>query len=152
MGWLSQNSPLSYRDSSGQSSGAASTESPREGYTGNGHRCEAYHFVPLSMKDSDLPFIPTSAVQDSATSSRLWIVIDNTIYDCSEFLAIHPGGPDMLRSFRASDCTWQFRRFHSTDTLRQHGQALRIGRTEGVANRFQERPRFVGLTPLGADF
>lgn len=112
---------------------------------------ESYRPVPASVANEELPFIPSSVVSASATSRRHWLVIDSIIYDCTEFISEHPGGQDVLKPFRGHDCTWQFGRFHGKGDLQQ-GWALRVGRTSGVRNKFEERPRFVGLRPWGADY
>ncbi|RKU47859.1 hypothetical protein DL546_008530 [Coniochaeta pulveracea] len=87
---------------------------------------ENYGPVPTSVSDEELlPFIPASVVSAAATSNRHWIVIDNTVYDCTEFITEHPGGQEVLKPFKG---------------------------TLGVKNKFKERPRFVGLRPWGADY
>lgn len=112
---------------------------------------EPTSFKPLrcTIADADLPFVPPHVVSKSSASGLLWIVIDNIVYDCGTFVDEHPGGPDVMQPFWSSDCSWQFRRFHSEGTLHEHGKALRVGRTSGVKNKFKERPRFVGLRQLG---
>ncbi|KAB5585381.1 cytochrome b5-like heme/steroid binding domain-containing protein [Coniochaeta sp. 2T2.1] len=112
---------------------------------------ESYRAVPASFSDDELPFIPASVVSASATSSRHWIVIDNIVYDCTEFINEHPGGQEVLMPFKGHDCSWQFWRFHGKGEMQQ-AKKLRLGRTSGVKNKFKERPRFVGLRPWGADY
>ncbi|KAH8902818.1 hypothetical protein BR93DRAFT_987365 [Coniochaeta sp. PMI_546] len=112
---------------------------------------ESYRSVSPSVPDDGLPFIHMSVVAASTMSGRHWLVIDNIIYDCTEFISEHPGGQDVLQPFRGHDCTWQFRRFHGKGELQQ-GRVLRVGRTSGVRNKFKERPKFVGLRPWGADY
>lgn len=112
---------------------------------------ESYRSVSPSVPDDELPFIHMSVVVASTMSGRHWLVIDDIIYDCTEFISEHPGGQDVLQPFRGHDCTWQFRRFHGKRELQQ-GRGLRVGRTSGVRNKFKERPKFVGLRPCGADF
>ncbi|OIW22832.1 cytochrome b5 [Coniochaeta ligniaria NRRL 30616] len=113
---------------------------------------ESYRPVPASVTNDELPFIPSSIVSASTTSGRHWIVIDNIIYDCTEYITEHPGGQDILKPFRGHDCTWQFWRFHGKGELLREGRALRVGRTSGVKNKFKERPKFVGLRPWGSDY
>ncbi|OAL40104.1 hypothetical protein AYO20_00522 [Fonsecaea nubica] len=80
-----------------------------------------------------------------------WIVIDNIVFDCRDFLAHHPGGEQVILSFVGEDCSWQFWRLHGKTVMEQYGRALRVGRTEGVKNRFVEPVRYVGLSGLGDD-
>lgn len=122
----------------------------------------AFHYASLETPDENLPIIPASEIQkhdarqaysnrDSCVRERLWIVIDNVVFDCTNFAHDHPGGRQVIESFSGQDCSWQFWRFHSKDLMREWGRALRVGRTEGVKNRWKERPRFVGLRKFGKD-
>jgi hypothetical protein len=123
-----------------------------------------YDFQSPSLPDEALPTIPSEEVAskqraqtlcDSAQwangGCKVWIVIENIVYDCTSFISEHPGGEQVIFSFMGHDCSWQFWRFHSKDILDQHGRELRIGRTSGAVNRFKEPPRYVGLSKLGDD-
>lgn len=92
--------------------------------------------------------ISSSVISQSVRTDRLWIVIDNIVYDCTSFAAEYPGGEDVLNSFRGADCSWQFWRFHGQDEMRDYGRVLRIGRTQGIENKYKEPPSFVGLRRL----
>lgn len=128
-----------------------------------------YPYASPSTPDTHLPFIPASEVRlrkppeaPSASSSppqnpsppstptELWLVIDSIVYDCSAFVAEHPGGEQVLESFRGEDCSWQFWRFHGKQQMEEFGVPLRVGRTAGVENRFKKRTRWVGLRGLGS--
>lgn len=125
------------------------------------YRC--YPHQPPHLSDDQLPFISAEAVSskrkpglvasqdDEVDTSDLWIVVDDIVYDCSEFVSVHPGGRQVILSFAGEDCSWQFWRFHSRSLMQEYGRPLRIGRTSGITNRFQERPRYVGLSRLGRD-
>jgi cytochrome b involved in lipid metabolism len=110
---------------------------------------ESYPFQPTHLPDPDLPFIPSTVVlQAKRNLHRIWIVINNVVFDATDFLHEHPGGNTVIESFAGQDCSWQFWRFHNRRHMRDSGLGLRIGRTAGVGNRFAERPRFVGLRKL----
>lgn len=122
-----------------------------------------YPFQPLSVQDLDLPHIDKSIVshmsqqgpsqlEQPSNGSRAWIVINNIVFDCTEFQHEHPGGANVIQSFIGQDCTWQFGRFHSMKHMEDFGQKLRVGRTSGVENRFREPPRYVGLSSLDDDW
>lgn len=127
------------------------------------HIERAYPFASEDTKDEDLPFIPADVIQRKSVPGRIaapgvpippdaWIVVDGIVYDCSEFIHEHPGGLQVILSFIGEDCSWQFWRFHGRDTMQTHGAPLRIGRTEGVKNRFPEKPRYVGLGTSKSDY
>jgi cytochrome b involved in lipid metabolism len=106
----------------------------------------SHPFQRIELEDSELPFIPDTIVRSAKKDlGRTWIVVDNVIYDCTEFISEHPGGETVIDSFAGQDCSWQFWRFHNATHVRDSGRPLRVGRTAGVKNRFAERPRFVGL-------
>jgi cytochrome b involved in lipid metabolism len=121
-----------------------------------------YTLADLSTPDSELPYISpkilsqleeeykstsSSSPSPSVHSNQLpiWIIINNIIYDCTDFIDSHPGGSVVIGSFVGQDCSWQFWRFHSRQHLVDYGKALRVGRTKGVRNRFKEPARYVGL-------
>lgn len=133
---------------------------------GNGRTKEETVHRPLqneSISDESLPFITKEEVLskklvvgkdgliDEQHSHCLWIVVDNIVYDCSQFIQDHPGGKEVILNFVGEDCSWQFWRFHSQNEMKQFGAALRIGRTAGVPNRFEEQTKYVGLTRIGHD-
>jgi len=109
---------------------------------------EQYPFQDVTVPDESLPFIPPNIVQSQRSAKRnqhrrIWIVIDGIVYDCTNFIHEHPGGDTVIRSFIGEDSSWQFWRFHSRSIMENSGRPLRIGRTEGIQNRFKEPPRYV---------
>lgn len=116
-------------------------------------------FLPLAHQDtpnSALPFLSASQLallsdgHSDTSTTPLYIVVDGIVYDCTQFVHDHPGGPRVIQSFRGQDCSWQFWRFHSKEIMKEWGHPLRVARTQGVKNRWKERPRFVGLRKFGA--
>ncbi|KAH7411515.1 fatty acid desaturas-like protein [Cadophora sp. MPI-SDFR-AT-0126] len=112
-----------------------------------------FPFIDSSVPDDRLPLIPSEKVikQASVEAGGLFIVIDNVVYNCTDFLMEHPGGDQIIKSFGGSECSWQFWRFHGSKEMEEFGRPLRVGRTEGISNRFQEPSKYVGLRKLGAD-
>nr|OQO21857.1 hypothetical protein B0A51_09343 [Rachicladosporium sp. CCFEE 5018] len=105
-----------------------------------------YPFQPVTLSVDALPYIEPDVVRNiKGDSTKMWLVIDSIVYDCTTFVNEHPGGESFITSFQGEDCSWQFKRFHSSAHMRDFGQPLRIGRTSGICNRFKERPRLVGL-------
>jgi cytochrome b involved in lipid metabolism len=108
-----------------------------------------YKFQDPSVPDDALPWIPPAIVRSqrlrfSEAKGLAWIVVDNIVYDCTKFIKEHPGGETVIRSFIGEDCSWQFWRFHSEAIMVKWGGPLRVGRTEGIGNRFKEPPRYFG--------
>jgi cytochrome b involved in lipid metabolism len=105
----------------------------------------SYKPASIATDNDALPFIDAETIADACQNGHLWVIIDDIIYDCTEFVHNHPGGARVIESFRGSNCTWQFWRFHSEKDLTEFGRSLRIGRTRGIRNKFKEPPRYVGL-------
>lgn len=55
----------------------------------------------------------------------LWLVIDNGVYDCTEWISKHPGG-DVLLHFGGRDATDAFAAFHEPN-VRKRLQAFQVG-------------------------
>jgi len=111
---------------------------------------EQYPVCAKDADESDLPFLAPEVVKqmDGTDHSRLWLVIDDIVYDCTDFVDDHPGGETVIRSFGGRSCSWQFWRIHTTSHLRQYGLRMRVGRTEGVENPYKETKTYVGLRSL----
>jgi cytochrome b involved in lipid metabolism len=113
-------------------------------------------FVSANIPDIDLPYLSAAQIDSKKTDlhkyeeDRLYIVVENIVYDCTQFIQDHPGGSRIIESFQGQDCSWQFWRFHSKEVMEKWGRPLRVARTEGVRNRWKEIPRYVGLRKLGA--
>lgn len=49
----------------------------------------------------------------------LWIVVDNGVYDLSEFADSHPGGKKILTRNAGKDCSKQFWKYHNASILKK---------------------------------
>ncbi|KAH7174093.1 cytochrome b5-like heme/steroid binding domain-containing protein [Fusarium flagelliforme] len=119
--------------------------SPSVEFVENSINLSPYQPSSITTANNALPFIEPETVADACRNGYLWVIIDDIIYDCTEFVHNHPGGARVIESFRGSNCSWQFWRFHSEKDLTEFGRPLRLGRTKGIENKFKEPPRFVGL-------
>ncbi|OJJ83217.1 cytochrome b5-like heme/steroid binding domain-containing protein [Aspergillus glaucus CBS 516.65] len=98
-----------------------------------------------SVKNDNLPFISAAQVQreTGTEGSRIWVVIDDIVYDVTEFSKQHPGGQVPLRNFAGKSCSWQFHQIHSLKTLQKY-EKLRVGWTEDAPNPYQKpKPQIV---------
>lgn len=91
-------------------------------------------------------FISTS---QQATDNLAVIVVHEIVYYFTDFIHKHPGGTQIIESFAGTECSWQFWRFHGKGEMEEFGRPLRVGRTKGLKNRFEEPKRYVGLRRLG---
>ncbi|KUL81496.1 hypothetical protein ZTR_09991 [Talaromyces verruculosus] len=114
-----------------------------------------YPFAEESVANENLPLIKPDEVASmeqrrskGCDDGRTWIVIDQVVYDCTDYMPEHPGGKAILENFSGQCCSWQFWRFHNRLHMDTYGRKLRIGRTYGVRNRFIEPPRYIGLQKM----
>ena len=56
-----------------------------------------------------------------------WIIINNDIYDITDFLDDHPGGKSILISVLGGDATIYFEELHNTNILKEYGGQFKIG-------------------------
>lgn len=159
MGWLSlrrpRNGPTAHVTSVKPSSEHVEHIKHAEDFEHAEHVEELYLEYPLqdSIPDNDLPLIPAAVVRDHKLSfskghGRAWIVVDKIVYDCTKFIREHPGGETVIRSFVGEDCSWQFWPFHDKGIMEEWGRPLRVGRTEGIGNRFKEIPKYFGRSEM----
>ncbi|KAE9372837.1 cytochrome b5 [Stipitochalara longipes BDJ] len=57
-------------------------------------------------------------VSSHNTTSDLWIVINDEIYDVTEFQKTHPGGDSILNKWAGKDATKPFRKTHNENILK----------------------------------
>ncbi|KAL6258946.1 hypothetical protein P5V15_008872 [Pogonomyrmex californicus] len=51
--------------------------------------------------------------------TRIWIVIYNNVYDVTDYMQQHPGGPELIEEYAGKDATSGFDNFgHSSDAKR----------------------------------
>ena len=135
----------------------------------------SYPIQPKKTPDKDLPLIPASEVtkRDGKDGNRLCesyaittttlsaflillthhtvIVVDTKVLDCTSYTSKHPAGRSIIQGFGGQDCSWQWWTFHNREIWSQIATGLRVGRTEGVENKYgPTKPKgFVGMRGLG---
>lgn len=74
-------------------------------------------------------------VQRHNTPSDLWVVIDNCVYNLSNYSELHPGGPIIL-SGAGSDCTVMFHHYHIVGKKKALAvlKKMKIGDLDGPAS------------------
>lgn len=61
------------------------------------------------------------------TIDDAWIIINNNVYDITEFLSVHPGGKAVLLQLAGTDATEYFNELHRPDILDEYGDQYKIG-------------------------
>ena len=76
--------------------------------------------------------VTLAEVAQHNTFEDCWIIIDNAVYDISEWKDHHPGGPFVARMYAGKDATAEFGEYHSKRAER-HMQHFRVGYLEDGA-------------------
>ncbi|GAA5876552.1 hypothetical protein JCM3774_003136 [Rhodotorula dairenensis] len=88
------------------------------------------------------PLIPPEVVAEHDNSEDgFWIIVEDRVYDCTNFLDLHPGGPEVFAQFGGKQCTWQFWKWHTKRQLDEWSPALLIGRTYPIPPNPYPEPR-----------
>ena len=61
------------------------------------------------------------------TEDDIWIIINENVYDITDFIHEHPGGGDILLSFAGEDVSEFFNELHQPDILIEVADQYRIG-------------------------
>lgn len=59
-------------------------------------------------------------VQKHNQKNDCWVIIHNRVYDVTDFLPEHPGGPDIILKYAGKDATKAFDPIHPPDTLEKY--------------------------------
>jgi len=57
----------------------------------------------------------------------LYIIVDSAVYDLTNFIDKHPGGPRILKRVGGKDATKQFWKYHNDGVLKKWAPKLQIG-------------------------
>mmetsp|Transcript_6204 Transcript_6204/g.11765 ORF Transcript_6204/g.11765 Transcript_6204/m.11765 type:complete len:520 (-) Transcript_6204:100-1659(-) len=87
-------------------------------------------------------------VSKHCTSSDLWIIVGENVYDLTDFADAHPGGVTVLQDVAGQDATAQFYGLHRAEVLDQpRFAALRVGVVK------LDKPQApIAMTPYGESF
>lgn len=76
-----------------------------------------------------------SQVAEHNTSDSAWIIINNNVYDITQFLDTHPGGDEIILEMTGNDATQDFQDIgHSNDAL-GFLKAMKIGSVDTSSPR-----------------
>ncbi|XP_012217877.1 cytochrome b5-like [Linepithema humile] len=86
--------------------------------------------------------------------ARTWIVIYDNVYDVTDYMQQHPGGPELIEEYAGKDATTGFDDFgHSSDAKKMLKEYL-VGELEDEdkrANRKKKRAISNGIKLEGTD-
>ncbi|KAF2131942.1 short-chain specific acyl-CoA dehydrogenase mitochondrial precursor [Dothidotthia symphoricarpi CBS 119687] len=74
----------------------------------------------------------TEQVQKHNTTKDLWIVVDEDVYDLTNFQEDHPGGKKILQRVAGKDASKQFWKYHNEGILKKY-KKLQVGSLDSKA-------------------
>ncbi|EGE03115.1 cytochrome b2 [Trichophyton equinum CBS 127.97] len=63
--------------------------------------------------------LSSQAIVKHNTASDCWIVVDNQVWDITDFLQEHPGGPSIILKYAGRDATQAYSAVHSPSVIRE---------------------------------
>jgi cytochrome b involved in lipid metabolism len=71
--------------------------------------------------------ITPSEVATHNTPSSMYIIVDSSVYDVTNFVDEHPGGAKILKRVAGKDATKQFWKYHNESVLKKYSPKLKVG-------------------------
>lgn len=85
-----------------------------------------------TVKDSTKKSIDPKEVEKHNAPDDCWVVIDGYVYDLSDFIPSHPGGPAVIRANAGKDVSAIFDPLHAPDVIEKYiAPEKRLGPLEG---------------------
>jgi len=78
-------------------------------------------------------------VAKHSTPEDCWVIIDNEVYDVTNFIKLHPGGQFVLTEWGGKDATKVFYGLHLKDVLDKYRPKLKIGKVGKPIRRQDDR-------------
>mmetsp|Transcript_14862 Transcript_14862/g.28295 ORF Transcript_14862/g.28295 Transcript_14862/m.28295 type:complete len:911 (+) Transcript_14862:257-2989(+) len=75
---------------------------------------EEAHAAPVAKSSGKTKLISMMEVKNHNKEEDVWIVVNQKVYDCTEYLDLHPGGADSILINAGEDATEDFVAIHST--------------------------------------
>ncbi|ATZ53726.1 hypothetical protein BCIN_09g05120 [Botrytis cinerea B05.10] len=72
-------------------------------------------------------FSPSEVAAHKDAENGMYLIIDENVYDVTNFLEEHPGGAKILKRVAGKDASKQFWKYHNENVLKKYGEKLKIG-------------------------
>ena len=73
------------------------------------------------------PALTPSEVAKHNTKEDCWVIIENHVYNVTDFLEDHPGGKRAILMYAGKDATKEFKMLHNKSILKKYGGDLYLG-------------------------
>ncbi|KAF3914917.1 hypothetical protein ABW20_dc0107982 [Dactylellina cionopaga] len=76
---------------------------------------------------ADKQFTAADVAKHKDADAGMYIIIDDGVYDVTEFVDEHPGGKKILMRVAGKDATKQFWKYHNAGVLKKYSPKLKVG-------------------------
>ncbi|OAA54263.1 cytochrome b5 [Niveomyces insectorum RCEF 264] len=78
-------------------------------------------------------FTPADVAKHKTDKDGLYIIVDGSVYDITDFVDEHPGGAKILKRMAGRDASKPFWKYHSEAVLKKYGPRLKVGTVKEAA-------------------
>ncbi|KAI1418673.1 cytochrome b5 [Hypoxylon sp. FL1857] len=78
-------------------------------------------------------FTAKDVAEHKDEQNGMYIIVDNGVYDITNFLDEHPGGAKILKRMAGKNATKQFWKYHGKSVLDKYGGKLKVGELQETA-------------------
>ncbi|KAJ5770739.1 uncharacterized protein N7511_002790 [Penicillium nucicola] len=78
-------------------------------------------------------FTPADVAAHNSADKGLYIIVDNNVYDVTNFIDEHPGGAKILKRVAGKDASKQFWKYHNESVLKKYSPKLKVGEVKEAA-------------------
>lgn len=78
-------------------------------------------------------FTPSAVSQHNSAEKGMYIIVDSSVYDVTNFVDEHPGGAKILKRVAGKDASKQFWKYHNESVLKKYAEKLKVGEVEEKA-------------------
>ncbi|KAL4806989.1 cytochrome b5-like heme/steroid binding domain-containing protein [Aspergillus unguis] len=72
-------------------------------------------------------FTTKDVASHNSPDKGLYIIVDSSVYDVTNFIDEHPGGAKILKRVAGKDASKQFWKYHNESVLKKYSPKLKIG-------------------------
>ncbi|KIV91810.1 putative cytochrome b5 [Exophiala mesophila] len=72
-------------------------------------------------------FTAADVAKHDQKAKEMYLIVDGTVYDVTNFVDEHPGGAKILKRVAGKDASKQFWKYHNESVLKKYGAKLKIG-------------------------
>ncbi|KAJ5368807.1 cytochrome b5-like heme binding domain-containing protein [Penicillium cataractarum] len=78
-------------------------------------------------------FTPAEVAAHNNADKGMYIIVDSSVYDVTNFVDKHPGGAKILKRVAGKDASKQFWKYHNESVLKKYAPKLKIGDVKDAA-------------------